>query len=116
MSVHEHREEEVIVEGCTHHRQCEDIGMVKLPRWIREHTGKAIEFVFSSGTEFPSDLSSYGLVVHCGGCMLNAREMRFRQGRALREGIPITNYGILIAHMRGILKRSLAVFPEFSPG
>ena len=106
----------LIAEGCTHHRQCEDIGTVKLPRWIREHTGKAIEFAFSSGTEFPSDLSSYGLVVHCGGCMLNAREMRFRQGRALREGIPITNYGILIAHMRGILKRSLAVFPEFSPG
>lgn len=106
----------LIAEGCTHHRQCEDIGTVKLPRWIREHTGRAIEFAFASGTDFPSDVSPYGLVVHCGGCMLNAREMRFRQRLALREGVPVTNYGVLIAHMRGILRRSLTAFPEFASG
>lgn len=97
----------LISEGCTHHRQCDDIGTVKLPRWIRRYTGKKPEFLFTSGTEFPADLSSYKLIVHCGGCMLNEREMRYRLGCACDAGIPITNYGILIAYMNGILERSL---------
>lgn len=97
----------LISEGCTHHRQCDDIGTVKLPRWIRRYTGKKPEFSFTSGMEFPADLSSYKLIVHCGGCMLNEREMRYRLGCACDAGIPITNYGILIAYMNGILERSL---------
>lgn len=97
----------LISEGCTHHRQCDDIGTVKLPRWIRRYTGKEPEFLFTSGTEFPADLSSYKLIVHCGGCMLNEREMRYRLGCACDAGVPITNYGILIAYMNGILERSL---------
>ncbi len=99
----------LISEGCTHHRQCGDIGTEKLPRWIREYTGKELEFSFTSGTEFPEDLSQYRLVVHCGGCMLNEREMRFRLRSAADQGIPMTNYGILIAYMKGILKRSIAM-------
>lgn len=99
----------LISEGCTHHRQCGDIGTEKLPRWIREYTGKEPEFSFTSGTEFPEDLSQYRLVVHCGGCMLNEREMRFRLRSAADQGIPMTNYGILIAYMKGILKRSIAM-------
>ena len=102
----------LISEGCTHHRQCEDIGTVKLPGWIRKHTGKELEFEFSSGTEFPGDLSRYALIVHCGGCMLNEREMKYRIKCAGDEGVPITNYGVAIAHMHGILKRSLEIFPE----
>ncbi len=102
----------LIAEGCTHHRQCEDIGTVKLPRWIREYTGKQPEFVFTSGTEFPEDLTPYQLIVHCGGCMLNEREVRYRQKCAADQGVPITNYGILIAYINGILKRSLKVFPD----
>ena len=102
----------LISEGCTHHRQCDDIGTVKLPRWILERTGKRIQFVFTSGTEFPDDLSLYKLVVHCGGCMLNDREMQYRVKCALDQNVPITNYGILIAHMQGILQRSVAVFPS----
>ena len=104
----------LISEGCTHHRQCEDIGTVKLPGWLREMTGKALRFAFTSGAEFPEDLSPYALVVHCGGCMLGEREMRYRQKCAEDQGIPFTNYGTLIAHRNGILKRSLAIFPEFA--
>ncbi|MCM1157378.1 MAG: [FeFe] hydrogenase H-cluster maturation GTPase HydF [Bacteroidales bacterium] len=102
----------LIAEGCTHHRQCEDIGTVKLPGWIRKYTGKEPEFVFCSGVEFPEDLSPYRLVVHCGGCMLNEREMRFRMKSAVEQGIPFTNYGISIAYMNGILKRSVEMLPE----
>jgi len=98
----------LISEGCTHHRQCGDIGTEKLPNWIREYTGKKPEFTFTSGTEFPENLVGYRLVVHCGGCMLNEREMRFRLRSAADQGIPMTNYGILIAYMKGILKRSIA--------
>ena len=101
----------LISEGCTHHRQCEDIGTVKLPGWIRKFTGKELSFSFTSGTEFPDDLSEYALVVHCGGCMLNDREMRYRMKCAVDQEIPFTNYGTLIAHMNGILRRSLSLFP-----
>ena len=100
----------LISEGCTHHRQCEDIGTVKLPRWIKEHTGKELNFQFTSGTEFPLDLSPYALIVHCGGCMLNEREMKYRLKCAEDQGIPMTNYGICIAYINGILERSLAPF------
>ncbi len=100
----------LISEGCTHHRQCNDIGTVKLPSWIKKHSGKDIEFEFTSGGEFPQELSSYALVVHCGGCMLNEREMQYRLRQAADAGVPITNYGTAIAHMNGILGRSLAVF------
>lgn len=100
----------LISEGCTHHRQCEDIGTVKLPRWIKEHTGKELRFEFTSGTEFPLDLSSYKLIVHCGGCMLNEREMKYRLKCAEDQGIPMTNYGICIAYINGILERSLVPF------
>ena len=98
----------LISEGCTHHRQCEDIGTVKLPRWIKQHTGKEINYEFTSGTEFPTDLSKYKLIIHCGGCMLNEREMKHRITRAGQSRIPMTNYGTAIAHLNGILKRSLA--------
>lgn len=104
----------LISEGCTHHRQCDDIGTVKLPGWIRDYTGKEFDFYFSSGTEFPEDLSKYKLVIHCGGCMLNEREMKYRQRCAIDQQIPITNYGILIAYMNGILKRSVEVFPNIA--
>ena len=100
----------LISEGCTHHRQCEDIGTVKLPRWIKEHTGKELRFEFTSGTEFPLDLSSYKLIVHCGGCMLNEREMKYRLKCAEDQGVPMTNYGICIAYINGILERSLVPF------
>ena len=93
----------LVSEGCTHHRQCDDIGSVKLPRWIRQYTGKEPEFVFSSGTEFPADLSPYKMIVHCGGCMLNEREMKYRLACAKDQNIPMTNYGILIAYIQGIL-------------
>ena len=102
----------LISEGCTHHRQCEDIGTVKLPKWIREYTGKELQFEFTSGTEFPDDLLKYKLIIHCGGCMLNEREMKYRLKCAGDAGVPITNYGIAIAHMKGILKRSLEVFKK----
>lgn len=98
----------LISEGCTHHRQCEDIGTVKLPNWIRKHTGKDVHFEFTSGTEFPADLSKYRLIVHCGGCTLNEREMKYRLKCAQDQNIPITNYGTAIAHMNGILQRSIA--------
>lgn len=104
----------LVSEGCTHHRQCDDIGSVKLPRWIRQYTGKEPEFVFSSGTEFPADLSPYKMIVHCGGCMLNEREMKYRLACAKDQYIPMTNYGILIAYIQGILKRSIEPFPAVS--
>ena len=100
----------LISEGCTHHRQCEDIGTVKLPRWIRTHTGKELSFDFTSGTEFPPDLQRYRLIIHCGGCTLNEREMKYRLKCAEDAGIPITNYGTAIAYMKGILARSLEIF------
>lgn len=102
----------LISEGCTHHRQCEDIGTVKIPRWIREYTDKEIQIETTSGTEFPDDLSKYKLIIHCGGCMLNEREMKYRYSCAADQGIPITNYGIMIAYVNGILKRSVELFPE----
>ena len=102
----------LISEGCTHHRQCDDIGTVKLPRWIRNYTRKDLEFEYSSGREFPEDVTKYSLIVHCGGCMLNEREMRYRQKCALDQEIPITNYGIAIAYMQGILKRCVEMFPD----
>ena len=100
----------LIAEGCTHHRQCDDIGTVKLPGWIRNYTGLEPEFAFVSGTEFPDDLTGYDLIIHCGGCMLNEREMKNRQQMAQQQGVPMTNYGTAIAHMNGILERSLRVF------
>ena len=100
----------LISEGCTHHRQCEDIGTVKLPNWIRSYTGKDIQFEFTSGTEFPTDLSKYRMIIHCGGCTLNEREMKYRLQCAEDQNIPITNYGTAIAHMNGILERSIEVF------
>lgn len=102
----------LIAEGCTHHRQCGDIGTCKMPEWIRNYTGKKPVFEFTSGTEFPGDVSSYKMVVHCGGCMLNEREMKYRIACCQDQGVPITNYGILIAQVTGILKRSLGPFPE----
>ena len=102
----------LISEGCTHHRQCDDIGTVKLPRWIKNHTHAEPEFHFTSGTEFPDDLSEYSLIVHCGGCMLNEREMKYRMKCAVDQNIPFTNYGTAIAYMHGILKRSIEIFPD----
>jgi len=100
----------LISEGCTHHRQCEDIGTVKIPKWLTEYTKCELDFSFTSGGTFPDDLSSYSLIVHCGGCMLNEREMKYRLQKANAEHVPIINYGILIAHINGILKRSLIPF------
>lgn len=102
----------LIAEGCTHHRQCGDIGTCKMPEWIRNYTGKKPVFEFTSGIEFPDDVSSYKMVVHCGGCMLNEREMKYRIACCQDQGVPITNYGILIAQVTGILKRSLGPFPK----
>ena len=102
----------LIAEGCTHHRQCGDIGTCKMPEWIRKYTGKKPVFEFTSGIEFPDDVSSYKMVVHCGGCMLNEREMKYRIACCRDQGVPITNYGLLIAQVTGILKRSLGPFPE----
>lgn len=101
----------LIAEGCTHHRQCEDIGTVKLPGWIRKYTGQEPEFAFCSGTEFPEDLTPYKLVLHCGGCMLNEREMRYRMKCAMDQNVPFTNYGTAIAYMNGILERSIQSIP-----
>lgn len=100
----------LICEGCTHHRQCGDIGTQKLPQWIRHRTGVQPEFRFTSGRDFPEDLSAYKLVIHCGGCTLTRRQMAYRQGICVRQGIPVTNYGILIAHLNGILPRSVKAF------
>ena len=101
----------LIAEGCTHHRQCDDIGTAKLPRWIQEYTGTTPSFTFASGTEFPDDLSPYRLVVHCGACMLREQEVKYRLACCRAQGIPVTNYGILIAYLNGILPRTLALFP-----
>lgn len=102
----------LISEGCTHHRQCDDIGQVKLPRWIKNYTGKQLNFEFTSGGEFFEDLTKYKLIVHCGGCMLPEREVKFRLKCAVDQQVPMTNYGIIIAYMQGILKRSLEPFPH----
>ena len=104
----------LIAEGCTHHRQCDDIGSVKIPNWLRTYTGKNITIKTCSGTEFPEDLTPYAMVIHCGGCMLNEREVRYRTKCAVDQGVPITNYGTLIAYMNGILPRSLEIFPTLS--
>ena len=102
----------LVGEGCTHHRQCDDIGTVMLPRWIKEYTGKNPEFIFTSGTEFPLDLSPYKMIIHCGACMLNEREMQYRIKCAADQNIPFTNYGITIAYINGILKRTVEPFPQ----
>lgn len=104
----------LISEGCTHHRQCDDIGTVKIPRWLKQHTGKELIIETSSGTEFPEDLTSYALVIHCGGCMLNEREVKYRMKCAEDQKVPFTNYGIAIAQMKGILKRSVELFPNLN--
>lgn len=104
----------LISEGCTHHRQCEDIGTVKIPKLLCKFTGQEPHFEFSSGGEYPEDMSKYALNIHCGGCMLNEKEMQYRIRRSTEQGVPIVNYGIAIAHMNGILKRSLSLFPEIS--
>ena len=104
----------LVAEGCTHHRQCNDIGTVKIPRWLGEYTKKDIRIESVSGTEFPDDLSRYALVIHCGGCMLNEREMRYRMKTTVDSGTAFTNYGITIAYMKGILQRSLGVFPDLA--
>ena len=104
----------LISEGCTHHRQCDDIGTVKIPRWLKQHTGKDLIIETSSGTEFPEDLTSYALVIHCGGCMLNEREVKYRMKCAEDQKVPFTNYGMAIAQMKGILKRSIELFPNLN--
>ena len=104
----------LVSEGCTHHRQCNDIGTVKLPGWIEKYTGKKLSYEFTSGGEFPAELEKYALIVHCGGCMLNEREMKSRIARARAAGVPFTNYGIAIAQMHGILQRALSPFPKFA--
>lgn len=108
----EHGDTILISEGCTHHRQCEDIGTVKLPKMVLNHTKKDLHFEFTSGTEFPTDLSKYKLIIHCGGCTLNEREMKYRLKCAQDQGIPMTNYGVSIAHMQGVLTRSVQMFPD----
>lgn len=104
----------LISEGCTHHRQCQDIGTVKLPAWIKQHTKANPNFIFTSGSEFPQDLHDYKLIIHCGACMLNEKEVLHRNNLALEQNIPMTNYGIAIAYMHGILKRTLSPLPEIS--
>lgn len=101
----------LISEGCTHHRQCDDIGSVKIPRWLKNYTGKKLTIETSSGREFPEDLSPFSLIIHCGGCMLNEREMKYRMKCAKDQNIPFTNYGTSIAYMQGILERSIGIFP-----
>lgn len=102
----------LIAEGCTHHRQCGDIGTVKIPRWLAAHTGKKIEIKTCSGSEFPEDLTPYAAVIHCGGCMLSEREVQYRMKCACDFGVPFTNYGIFIAYVTGILERSVKMIPE----
>ena len=103
----------LISEGCTHHRQCEDIGTVKLPKWLKEYTGKDIDFETTSGGDFPECLSKYALVIHCGGCMLNPKEVKYRRKHYIDENVPITNFGTAIALMKGVLERSLEILPEY---
>ena len=102
----------LISEGCTHHRQCDDIGTVKLPAWLRAYTGKELNFAFTSGGEFPEELSPYAVVIHCGACMLGEAEMKSRAAKCRAAGVPMTNYGMAIAEMNGIFKRSCALFPQ----
>ncbi|MBR2593509.1 MAG: [Firmicutes bacterium] len=102
----------LISEGCTHHRQCNDIGTVKLPSWIEDFTGKRLQYEFSSGTGFPGDLSPYRMIIHCGGCMLNEKEMKNRMNEAKRQGVPISNYGMVISYVNGILERATRVFEK----
>lgn len=102
----------LISEGCTHHRQCGDIGTVKIPKWLADYTGKRLELEFTSGRDFPEELSEYSLVIHCGGCMLTEREMQYRARQAQDAGVPMTNYGMVIAHTHGILRRSLEPFED----
>lgn len=104
-------EKVLIAEGCTHHRQSDDIGKVKIPRWIRQMTGAGVDFEWSSGAQFPDDLNKYAAIVHCGGCMINRREMLYRMEAAKKSGVAITNYGVLIAFVLGILPRALKPFP-----
>lgn len=104
----------LISEGCTHHRQCDDIGTIKLPQWIRQYTGANPEFHFTSGTEFPEKLGKFKLIIHCGGCMISEREMKYRLATASDQDIPMTNYGTAIAHIHGILKRSVEIFPHIA--
>ena len=108
-TINEH-DQILIAEGCTHHRQCEDIGTVKLPRWIEAHIGVKPRVTFVSGGDFPYDLTPYKLIIHCGGCMLNTREMHYREHAAIEANVPMTNYGIAISHMQGILTRAIAPF------
>ena len=103
----------LISEGCTHHRQCDDIGTVKIPRWLKNFVGEDVEFEFSSGIGFPKDLTPYKAIIHCGGCMLNEKEMKYRELCARRQGVPMTNYGVFIAFINGILQRSLEPFPDY---
>jgi len=102
----------LVAEGCTHHRQCDDIGTVKIPRWLLRHTGRKLVYEHTSGMNYPSDLSPYALIVHCGACMLNRREMRYRIHQAKAAGVPIVNYGVLIAHLHGILERVIEPFTQ----
>jgi predicted GTPase len=102
----------LIAEGCTHHRQCNDIGTVKMPGWIEQFSGAKPEYTFASGGDFPESLEAFRAIVHCGGCMLNEAEMRHRITSAVQAGVPIVNYGIAIAGMHGILRRSLELFPQ----
>ena len=102
----------LISEGCTHHRQCGDIGSVKIPALLKKYTGKNLEIVLSSGSEFPENLKEFSLIIHCGGCMLNNREMKYRMNSAIKQNVPFTNYGTALSFMNKILKRSLSVFPE----
>jgi len=104
----------LISEGCTHHRQCADLGTVKMPHWLEQYTGRKFAYSFTSGTEFPEELTCFDLIVHCGGCMLNEREMKYRLQCAQDQGVPMTNYGLAIAQMHGILQRSLQPFPEIA--
>ena len=102
----------LMAEGCTHHRQCGDIGTQKIPNWIKKYTGKNLQFDFSSGTQYPTDLEKYKMIVHCGGCMITQKEMQYRMEQAMQQGVPIVNYGMVIAYTKGILKRSLCMFPD----
>lgn len=104
----------LISEGCTHHRQCEDIGTVKLPNWIKKYTGKELHYEFTSGMDFPEDVSKYQLIIHCGGCMINEKEMKQRLSIAVGQQVPMTNYGTAIAYMHGILRRSVEIFPQIA--
>ena len=103
----------LIAEGCTHRRTCGDIGSEKIPRLLRRYTGRAIEIDISSGNEFPENLKEYSLIIHCGACVLNDREMKYRMEKAMAASVPMTNYGVAVSFMRGILKRSIRMFQEF---